>query len=43
MMQKQVSVTERTERIGQSVDMVLDREGQTMQYGEKKEMDMRPR
>jgi len=40
---KQVSVTERTERIGQSVDMVLDREGQTMQYGEKKEMDKRPR
>ena len=43
MIQKQVSVTERTERIGQSVDMVLDREGQTMHFGEKKEMDERPR
>ena len=41
--QKQVSVSERTERFGQSVDVVLGREGQTLQLGEKTEKERKPR
>ena len=43
MMQKQASVRERTERKGQTVDLMLGKEGATMQFGEKKEKEERPR
>jgi len=36
-------VSERTERFGQSVDVVLGREGQTLQLGEKTEKERKPR